>query len=223
MNYKLLIAIVALLSVLTNVYFAQKLMRADRVITSQSAPIDQIEVIRTSGGLLQVSSIKSPETFDATKFHTILGLDVGPTTTQIRVPAVFNYQIELAPEWKATVKDKVFIVVAPAVKPSLPVAIDTSRLERFSSGRWSFFTGTAELDALQKAITPELAKRAASSSYVSFQREAARETVREFVVKWQLSQARWSSSSGYSVKVFFADEPIQSLSAVSLPYVVVSP
>jgi len=47
-----------------------------------------------------------------------------------------------------TLRDKTFIVIAPRVKPTLPVAIDTAKLERFASGTWSLFTGAAELDRL---------------------------------------------------------------------------
>ena len=72
-------------------------------------------------------------------------------------------------------------MVAPAVQPSLPVAVDMSKIEKFAAGRWATFTGTAELDKLEKTLTKELASRATRSSYITFQREAARKTVLEFV------------------------------------------
>jgi hypothetical protein len=73
---------------------------------------------------------------------------LGPTTTNIRVPATYHYHIELAREWKVRVRpDRTVIVVAPAVKPTLPIAIDTARLERNAEGRWSLLTGTSELYA----------------------------------------------------------------------------
>ena len=56
----------------------------------------------------------------------MLGVPVGQTTSQIRVTAVYSYHVELAPEWKVTLRDKTFIVIAPRVKPTLPVAIDTA-------------------------------------------------------------------------------------------------
>ena len=103
------------------------------------------------------------------------------------------------------------LVIAPAVKPSLPVAIDTAKLERHAEGRWSFFTGTAELDALQRTLTQTLATKAASPSYIAFQRDAARQTVAEFVRKWLLTQARWQHLRDARVQVLFADEPIERL------------
>lgn len=176
------------------------------------AAVDQLDVIRSKGGLLQVSSIRSPETFSATRPHDLLGLDLGATVTQIRVPAVFHYHIELARKWPVRVRpDGSVIVIAPPVQPTLPVAIDTARLERHAEGRWSFFTGTAELDALQRSITQTLAVKAASPSYIAFQREAARQTVAEFVQRWLLTQTRWQHLKGAQVQVYFGDEPISRL------------
>ena len=190
-----------------------------RRTTTQSAAIDQFEVIRTKGGLLAVSTIKAPELFQATAEHTVLGVPVGQTTSQIRVQAVYGYHVELAPEWKVTLRDKQLIVIAPRVKPTLPVAIDTARLERFASGAWSVFTGAAELDRLQRSISQSLATKAALPSYIQFQREAARTTVTEFVRKWMLGQERFKSAGDYQVRVFFADEPIEALGSAPPPFV----
>jgi hypothetical protein len=190
-----------------------------RRTATQSAAIDQFEVIRTKGGLLAVSTIKAPELFQATAEHTVLGVPVGQTTSQIRVQAVYAYHVELAPEWKVTLRDKQLIVIAPRVKPTLPVAIDTARLERFASGTWSVFTGAAELDRLQRSISQSLATKAALPSYIQFQREAARSTVTEFVRKWMLGQERFKSAGEYQVRVFFADEPIEVLGSAPPPFV----
>lgn len=206
-------------SLIGNAFFAFKLNHPDRVGEIQLATPDQVEVIRTKGGLLEVSALKSTETFQSTRDHALFfGLGhIGSTVTQIRAPAVFKYHIELAPEWKVTLRDKTFIVVAPAVKPSLPVAIDTAKLERFSSGTWSFFTGRNELDILQRSITQTLAAKAVTPSYIEYQRSVARQTVTEFVQKWLVSQSKWKSAEGYSVRVFFADESISALGADPLP------
>lgn len=176
---------------------------------------DRVEVIRTPGGLLQVSTIQSPETFQATTDHRLLGIDLGQSVTQIRVPAVFNYHVELAPEWRVTVTDDTVLVIAPAVTPTLPVAIDTALLEKFSSGAWSVFTGARELDLLQRSITQTLAVKAATPSYLKFQREAARQTVQEFVAKWLLTQDRYRAQRSRAIRVFFVDEPIESLARIA--------
>lgn len=215
---KLLLVVGVIGSLCANAYFAMQLMTGaqGRISVTHSA-VDQIEVIRTNGGLLQVSSLRSPEMFQTTKDHTIFGVHVGKTTSQIRVPATFNYHVEMAPEWKITVRDKTFIVIAPGVKPTLPVAIDTAQLEKMSSGTWSLFTGNSELDQLQKSITQSLAQKAATPLFIQLQREAARKTVTEFVTKWILERRGGKPGAGYTVRVFFADEPIEVLGSGALP------
>jgi hypothetical protein len=215
-----LFALLVMASLIANGIWLSRLWgEPARRTATQSAAIDQFEVIRTKGGLLAVSTIKAPELFQATAEHTVLGVPVGQTTSQIRVQAVYAYHVELAPEWKVTLRDKQLIVIAPRVKPTLPVAIDTARLERFASGAWSVFTGAAELDRLQRSISQSLATKAALPSYIQFQREAARETVTEFVANWLLTQERYKGVPKSAVRVFFADEPITSLRAVSPAYI----
>lgn len=212
---KILLAGVLAASVVLNVILTWHLWTPSRGVEVLLQSPDRVEVIRTQGGLLQVSTIKSPETFQATTDHKFLGIDLGQTVTQIRVPAVFNYHVELAPEWRVTVTGDTVLVIAPAVAPTLPVAIDTARLEKFSSGTWSLFTGTRELDLLERSITQTLALKASTPSYLQFQREAARQTVEEFVRKWLLTQQRYQSGGRRAVRVFFSNEPIDSLARVA--------
>lgn len=213
---KTLLALAFLASLAANFYFVWSNRGQPELRTVTT---DEPVVMRTNGGLLEVTIIRSSERFEASQDHTILGVDVGRTVSRIRVPAVFRYHIELAPEWKILLRDKTFIVVAPPVKPSLPVAIDTARMEKESFGVWSIFTGATLLEQLERSITQALATKAASPAYVQFQREAARKTVTEFVAKWLITQERWKSASSYSIRVFFADEPIQVLGNIPPPYV----
>lgn len=208
------LAVLLVASVGVNGLLAWRFADERRQHALQLASIDEVAVLRTEGGLLQVSTIRSPESFQATQPHDLLGIDLGATVSRIRVPATFHYHVPLQREWPVTVRrDGTVIVIAPTVQPTLPVAIDTARLEKYAEGTWSFFTGAAELDALQRTITQTLAMKAASPSYLAFQREAARETVSEFVRQWLLTQERWSHTRGKPVQVFFADEPIGRLPA----------
>ena len=216
---RLVFALFVLASVAANLYFFWRDSGEHRRVATQSPAVDQFEVIRTKGGLLAVSTIKAPEFFQATADHQVLGVPVGQTTSQIRVSALYSYHVELAPEWKVTLRDKTFIVIAPRVKPTLPVAIDTAKLERYASGTWSLFTGESELNRLQRSITASLAAKAVLPSYIQFQREAARTTVTEFVTKWLVRQERWQPATAYKVQVFFADEPIEALGAAPPPFV----
>jgi len=220
MTMRIVFALLVAASLLANLYFVLRDGSAQRrTVVTQSPGVDQFEVIRTKGGTLSVSTIKAPEFFQATAEHTVLGVPVGQTTSQIRVQAVYQYHVELAPEWKVTLRDKTFIVIAPRVQPTLPVAVDTAKLERYASGTWSLFTGADELDRLQRSITQSLAAKAVLPSYIQFQREAARTTVTEFVTKWLVAQPRWQPASAYKVQVFFADEPIEALGSAPPPFV----
>lgn len=198
-------------------YQQTKLAASKNILHVDAA--DEPIVIRTSGGLLEVSKINAIERFQSSQSHSIVGVSTGKTVAQIRIPAVYRYHIELAPEWKIRLKDGAFIVIAPPVKPSLPVAIQTTEIQKESLGIWSALTGNSVLDKLQLSVSPVLASRASSQTYINLQRESARMTVKEFVAKWLITQEKWKLASTYPVRVYFADEPIQALGGV-LPDVV---
>lgn len=216
---RLIVALTVVVSLLLNIWLVRKVWHHEDVPVIRTVITDAPVVMRTNGGLLEVSTITSPERFESTQDHTILGVSVGATVSTIRVPATYRYHIELAPEWKILLRDKMFVVVAPAVKPSLPVAIDTAKLEAQSFGVWSLFTGHDQLAELQRSITQALANKAGSAPYIQMQREAARATVKEFVAKWLITQEQWKSATSYPIKVFFADEPIQALGTIPPPFV----
>lgn len=218
-SLKTAIAVAAIASLSANVYLGKRAYEKDGRPECATFRTDEQVVYRTSGGLLEVTTIRSPELFEVSQDHTVLGIPVGKTVSRIRVPAVFRYHIELAPEWKILLRGNTFIVVAPAVKPSLPVAIDTANIAQESSGIWSAFTGSAQRDLLKRSITGALAIKAASPSYIRFQREVARVTVKEFVAKWLITQERWKDASKYPIQVYFADEPIQTLGNAPPPFV----
>lgn len=176
--------------------------------TTITSTVASAVVMRTAGGLLEVSTIRAEERFDSTTNHTVLGVPVGKTVAQIRVPAVYRYHIPLAKEWTLHSTETTLVVVAPAVRPSLPVAIDTARLESFSAGIWSPFTGATAVEALQKSITTTLSKKAETPDLIKLQRESARQTVTEFVQKWVVQQPSWQGAKTPALLVFFEDEPL---------------
>lgn len=186
--------------------FAWQLRAPPKTIISTST--DGPVVMRTAGGLLEVSTITAEERFDSSTTHTVLGVPVGQTVAQVRVPAVYRYHIPLAKEWTLRETGNALVVIAPAVQPSLPVAIDTGKLASFSSGVWSPITGTAAVASLQRSITNTLASKAGEGNLIQLQRESARLTVSEFVRKWVVQQSRWGSKKPPTVFVFFEDEPL---------------
>lgn len=171
--------------------------------------LDEAIVMSTNGGLLEVSTVAATEVFTKETEHAlpIFNIHLGTTYSAIRAKATYRYHVALAPEWKFVRNDKTFIVIAPPVRPSLPVAIDLATLQAQANGTWSLLTGNTQIAALQKTITAALDRKANLPQYVALQRETARKTVAEFVQKWVLSQDKWKGG-GYTVRVFFADESI---------------
>lgn len=183
-----------------------------------SSPVaENIVVIRTPGGWLELATVKVDETFDGQVPHEILGMSFDPTITRIRVPAFYTYRIRLAAEWKILEKGKEFVVIAPRLEPSLPVAVDLSKMEKYASGTWSLFTGTEALESTERQITDRLAAKALSPMYVDMQRREARQTLAEFVKRWLMEQSKWQDMKGLPLRVLFADEPIQRLGPDLVP------
>jgi hypothetical protein len=179
----------------------------------RTVPSEETIVLRTPGGLLEVSQIRKPERLEARFAHTLAGVEIGHTEPRIQVPAVYRYHIELAQEWKVLRTRGVFTVVAPAVKASLPVAFDWKTSKKEVSGSWLLlpFKRAGDLDKLERSITATLAERAQSAGYLEEQREDARATVREFVRTWLVEQTRWKGARYEDIRVLFADEPAGSI------------
>jgi len=183
----------------------------------RAAPRSEVIVLRTPGGLLEVSRIEATEMLDATIQHEIFGIKVGQTMPRVRVPAVYRYHIELEPEWRVVRADGVFTVVAPRVKPSLPVAVDFAGIQKDVAGSWILlpFTSTDDLEILERTISRKLAEKARSRDYIDRQREDARDTVREFARKWLVEQTRWKRAAYEDIRVLFADEPAGAIAPVA--------
>ena len=186
-------------------------LRPTETVLNPSRTLSLPLVSRTPGGLLEVASVSTTELFEKKSMLTIAGLNMGTTVSQIRVPAVFRYQVKLASDWRAYVSDGKLLVIAPAMTPSLPVAIDTARMEMQTRSGWARANGQENLEALHREISGALEVKAKSAAYVDAQREHARKTVAEFVAKWLLEQERWKTIRPEQVRVYFADEPIERL------------
>ena len=209
-----LMAVTAIASVLL-----YRALFAEPEVVLSSPLTDEMMVMRTKGGMLEVSRVRAREVFDSQIAHSLLFIDLDPTITRIRVPAVYTYRIPLAPEWKVKRVGDYFVVVAPRVQPALPVAVDLAKIEKHASGTWSFFTGTESLDRAERAVTAKLASKATSRAYILLQRDHARQTVAEFVQKWLVTQEAFKDVDTSHVRVYFSDEPIDSLGPDVLPLV----
>lgn len=212
-HMRIVLAIVAVVSLAVNGVLAYKLFfvpLGPSVVVQQAA---KRIVMRKPGGLLEVSTIAAEERFESSTSHTILGVPVGKTVAMVKVPAVYRYHIPLAKDWVFRVDDGTLLVIAPPVQPSLPVAIDTTRIETFSEGAWSLLTGQNAINRLVESITPALGKKASTADLLLLQRESARLTVSEFVRKWVTVQDQWKGKKIPTVIVVFEDEPLGKTAA----------
>ena len=110
-------------------------------------------VMRTPGGLLEVSTLRARETFTSSYVYSFIGVPLGRTVTQIRVPAYYKYQIALAPEWRILRTGKVFTVIPPPVRPGLPIAVDLGQMQQQAGGTWilAALNNKQQMQALQAA------------------------------------------------------------------------
>lgn len=180
--------------------------RIETTVVAPEVPI----VIRTEGGLLEVATVIAQERFTRSDTREFWGIHLGTTVSQIQAPVHYRYHIALAKEWHVVIRGKTCIVQAPAIKPSLPVAFDTSAMQMYTHNGWARLNKQDNLAALAQSMTPELEKRALSAGYQQLVVEPARQTVREFVMQWLIKEQKWSREPGYTVEVLFPGEVLRA-------------
>ncbi|ARU03747.1 hypothetical protein CCO03_02745 [Comamonas serinivorans] len=186
--------------------------RTEQVATQVSTPEVPL-VLRTSGGLLEVASIRATERFSRRDTQSFWGIHLGETVTEVTVPAVYRYQLPLARQWPVQLEGGVVTVDAPAFAPSLPVAMDTTQMQTWGRNGWARFNQAESLAALQRSLSPQLAERAQSPHYRELATEAARRTVAEYVRTWLTTSGR---GPVHEVRVRFPGEA-QATAPVAAP------
>jgi hypothetical protein len=161
------------------------------------------------GGNLELATATATETFTRTDRRTIGWdwLSLGTTVTEIKVPATYRYHLRLRDNWRLDVSGNTCIVYAPRIRPSLPPAIHTDKMEKKSAEGWARFNVQEQMDELERSITPTLAQYAADKKHLALIREEGRKTVAEFVRDWLLREDQWRTDRFHTIKVIFADEP----------------
>lgn len=176
--------------------------RVETNVFAQEIPV----VMRTEGGLIEVAVVRAQERFSRVDAKDFWGIPLGTTVSYLQAPVYYRYQIELAREWKVMIRGKTCFVQAPELKPSLPVAFDTSAIQKFSRNGWARLNSQENLAALERSMTGELEKRALSQDYRTLAKPAARQTVEEFVRKWLLKQNVMSTAGDLDIVVTFPGE-----------------
>ncbi|MDB6021686.1 MAG: hypothetical protein JWQ04_1543 [Pedosphaera sp.] len=160
------------------------------------------------GGRLELATLTLTESLSESN-NLITGwgnLNLGSTVTEIKVPATYRYYLRLHDSWKLEVATNICVVHAPRIHPSLPPAIDTSRMEKKSTAGWGRFNANEQMDQLEKDITPTLGQYAGDATHLALVREECRKTVAQFVRDWLLKEQQWRDDRFTSIKVIFADE-----------------
>lgn len=160
------------------------------------------------GDVLEVAVFESDEIFQLTDERRIAWdlIYLGTTVAEIRVPATFRYHVRLSDDWRLETRGQVCLVSAPPLRPSLPPAIHTDRMEKFAENGWARFDKNEKLDQLERNLTPALAQRAADPDHLRLARERARYGVAEFVKNWLLREDHWRKDRFSAIVVVFADE-----------------
>lgn len=166
-------------------------------------------IASTNGDVLELATLETEETvtrFDSKTFFDVVYL--GTTESEIRTMVVFRYHLKLSEDWSLNVKDGRCVVIAPAIRPSLPPAIRTDTMEKKSEAGWLRFNAAANLSELEKGLTALLEKRAATPGKIRSVREAARLSVAKFVQAWVLKEQKDLEQGGIrEIVVVFPDEP----------------
>lgn len=171
-----------------------------------TAAIPQLQ--GTGMGNLELATAEATETFTKADAKTIAWdlLYLGTTETEIKVPVTYRYHLRLADAWRLDVSNQTCIVYAPMVRPSLPPAIHTDRMEKKSERGWARLNAGQQMAELESSITPTLRRYAGDPRHLRMVREECRKTVAEFVKNWLLQEDHWRQDRFHTIKVIFADE-----------------
>jgi hypothetical protein len=165
-------------------------------------------LVSDNGTLLELAAFEATETLaradDRRIFFDMVPL--GTTVTEIRVPVTYRYHLRLDETWRLEVADGVCVVRAPSIRPTLPPAIHTDRLEKRSESAWLRFDEDEQMETLERSITPTLSRRAGDPDHIALVRESCRRRVEDFVRSWLLLEDQWGPGRFTHVQVIFADE-----------------
>ena len=174
-------------------------------------------LVPDGGTLLELAAFEATETISRTDDKRIFFdlVPLGATVSEIRVPVTYRYHLRLDEEWTLLVADGTCVVHAPPIRPTLPPAIHTDRMEKRSESGWLRFNEDEEMESLERSLTPTLVNRAEDPDHLELVRERCRSRVGEFVRSWLLLEDQWGDGRFTSVIVIFADE--QNLEPGSMP------
>jgi hypothetical protein len=171
-------------------------------------------VTAISGGLLETATIRTGEDFYKSDAMSWWSPSVGNSVSHIQAAVTYRYGVPLDDRaWEVVTRGQTTVVVAPYLRPSLPVSIDTSTLRQKTENGWATFDKAEQLESLRRGIAGDLEERAKNPRRVALAREVSRRAIGEFVERWLLTKdPQWKPGAFSAVKVYFLNEMDEGLS-----------
>jgi len=176
-------------------------------------------LVPDGGAKLELAAFEAVETISRTDDRRVFFdlVPLGATASEIRVPVTYRYHLRLDEPWHLAVADGTCVVRAPPIRPTVPPAIHTDRMEKRSESGWLRFDADEQMAELERSLTPRLTEWAGDRDHIELVRELCRRRVADFVQSWLLLEDQWGPGRFTQVEVVFADE------AGGVPTVVVAP
>ena len=141
---------------------------------------------------LELATATQTETFTRSSERVLLGfIDLGTSAVQIHVPVTYRYHICLREVWQLVMDGRRVIVQAPTIRPSLPPAIHTDKLEKLAVRGWCRGSPDELMEQMQREITPTLIQHAGEAKHLDLVRPQCRQSVAEFVRLWLEREGQW--------------------------------
>jgi len=176
----------------------------------------QLKEFQASGiGRLDVGTLDSVVTVKRSEKKSTAydWIYLGTTVAEIEAPVTYRYHLDLGAPWEIKVVDHHCIVKAPKITPSLPTAIHSDKMKKYSENAWSSFDKSDVADIALRSLTPKANEEAGKDSNLKIVYEPAREVVTRFIKTWLTGAGGWSEEKVNSISVTFADEPASDITA----------
>jgi hypothetical protein len=180
--------------------------RTGRITTSFVASLPEL---LPGEALLELAAFEATEVVSRTDTRSVFFdlVPLGSTASEIRVPVTYRYHLRLSDPWSLEARGRACLVRAPRIRPTLPPAIHTDRMEKRSEAGWLRFDAADRMVELERSLTPTFSGWAGDPRHLSLVREACRLRLAEFVRSWLLREDHWRADRFSSVTVVFDDEP----------------
>jgi len=181
--------------------------RTSQAMLSNYLVGERYTIVRTVGGMLEVSTLKKQESFGwktswICPANACQSLPASMST--VSGVANYTYRIALADHWVLEKKTPTtYVLKVPRLEVKTPVAVDLATIRVNGVGGMFAPAGPTQ-SALQTYMQPMMNELGASPDYVALQKESARKTVTEFAQKW-LREGDVKLPAGASIEVVFSN------------------